>query len=65
MTPDTFLLESKTVASWMKRLDEEGEGALVQLPQPVNTFPDFVHHIVRRLKALCPSLGGSSPSFTV
>jgi hypothetical protein len=29
----------------------------VQLPEPVNRFPDFVWHIVRRFKALCPSLG--------
>ena len=29
----------------------------MQLPQPVNKFPDFVRYIVRRLKSLCPSMG--------
>lgn len=41
----------------MKRIDEDGPDALVQLPAPINKFPDFVAHSVRRLKALCPSLG--------
>ena len=29
----------------------------MQLPEPVNQFPDFVRHIVQQLKVLCPSLG--------
>jgi hypothetical protein len=29
----------------------------VQLPEPVSRFPDFVRHIVRRLKTLWPMLG--------
>jgi transposase InsO family protein len=41
----------------MGRLDEEGPDALVQLPVPVNRFPEFVGYLVRRLKVLCPSLG--------
>ena len=41
----------------MTRLDDEGPGALVQLPQPVNRFPDFVAHIVQSLRALCPTMG--------
>jgi transposase InsO family protein len=41
----------------MGRLDEEGPRAIVQTRQPVNKFPDFVAYIVRRLKALCPSMG--------
>jgi len=41
----------------MKRIDESGPTALVQMPEPVNNFPDFVRHIVQRLKTLCPSLG--------
>jgi putative transposase len=56
-TARAFLWEPETVASWLKRVDERGEEALVQVPRPVNTFPDFVRHLVRRLKALCPSLG--------
>ena len=31
--------------------------ALVQLPVPVNKFPDFVRYLVQRMKTLCPMLG--------
>jgi transposase InsO family protein len=41
----------------MRRLDESGPDALVQLPEPVNKFPDFVRYSVQRLKSLCPSMG--------
>ena len=41
-TARVFHLSAATVASWMKRLDEEGADALVQLREPVNRFPDFV-----------------------
>jgi len=41
----------------MERFDESGPEALVQLREPVDKFPDFVRHAVRRLKALCPSMG--------
>ncbi len=51
MTADT------TIASWMKRIDEEGADALVQMCEPVNKFPAFVRHSVQRLKVLCPTLG--------
>ena len=43
-----------TIASWMKRLDEQGPDALVQIREPVNKFPDFVRYAVQRLKTLCP-----------
>jgi len=56
-TAKVFLVEPATIASWLKRIDEAGDAALVQLREPVNKFPDFVHYIVQRLKALCPSLG--------
>ena len=46
-----------TIASWMRRIDEEGANALIQIREPVNKFPDFVWYAVQRLKALCPSLG--------
>ena len=44
-----FLITEETIASWLKRIDEEGEGerALVQTPDPVNRFPDFVGYLVR------------------
>ena len=56
-TARVFLLTAVTIASWMKRLDEEGEAALVRLPAPVNRFPDFVAVVVQQLRATCPSLG--------
>ena len=56
-TAESFLVCCKTIASWMKRLDEQGSDALVQLRTPVNKFPDFVRYAVQRLQTLCPSLG--------
>ena len=56
-TAQAFQITAATVASWLRRLDEEGPDALVQLHQPVNQFPQWVGYLVRRLKALCPSLG--------
>jgi transposase InsO family protein len=41
----------------MRRVDEQGPDALLQLPEPVNKFPDFVRYLVRRLKTLCPAMG--------
>jgi putative transposase len=52
-----FLVEPETIAAWMKRIDEDGSSALVQLREPVNKFPDFVRYTVQRLKTLCPALG--------
>ena len=56
-TARRFLLTGATIASWMRRLDEQGEHALVRVPVPVNRFSDFVCHAVQRLKTLCPSMG--------
>ena len=56
-TADTFFLTPATIASWMKRVDEQGPEALLQLREPVNKFPDFVRYIVQRLKTLSPSMG--------
>ena len=56
-TARTFLVEPATIASWLKRTDEHGDNALVQLREPVNKFPDFIRYIVQRLKTLCPALG--------
>ncbi len=41
----------------MKRIDQEGPDALLQLRDPVNKFPGFVRYIVQRLKTLSPSMG--------
>jgi transposase InsO family protein len=54
---EIFLVTAATIASWMKRVDEEGPHALVQIREPVNKFPDFVRYAVQRLKSLCPTLG--------
>ncbi|MHC5212719.1 MAG: transposase [Planctomycetota bacterium] len=56
-TADGFLVEPKTVASWMRRLDEPVERPLVQTVVPVNKYPDVVGYIVRRLRTLCPTMG--------
>jgi len=56
-TAKRFFVCPKTITSWMKRLDEDGAAALIQLPVPVNRFPDLVRHAVQRLQALCPTLG--------
>ncbi len=56
-TANAFLVSSPTVASWFKRVDEEGLKALLQLREPVNRFPDFVRYAVQRLKTLCPRMG--------
>ena len=56
-TADTFLVTPATIASWVKRIDENGRDSLLQLREPVNKFPDFVRYIVQRLKTLSPSMG--------
>ena len=53
-TADAFHLSIQTLILWKKRLDEEGRNALIQVPEPVNKFPDFVRSIVRQMKALFP-----------
>lgn len=50
-------MTATTIAAWLKRIDEHGPDALVQLYEPVNKFPDFVRYIVQRLKTLHPSMG--------
>jgi transposase InsO family protein len=56
-TAEIFLLNEQTIASWMQRLDEDGEKALIQLQEPVNKFPDFVRQMVLRLKLFYPGMG--------
>ncbi len=56
-TASTFQITEATIANWLKRLDEQGPLALVQLRSPVNRFPDYVAYVVQRLKTLCPSMG--------
>ena len=54
---ERFHLRRATIVEWTKRVDEEGEDALVQTPEPINRFPAFVRDIVTRLKVLCPTMG--------
>ena len=56
-TAKVFQVTAATIASWNKRLDEEGPAALLSILQPVNKFPDFVRYLVQRLQILCPRLG--------
>jgi transposase InsO family protein len=56
-TAGVFGVTQETITSWLMRVDEEGERALVQLLEPVNRFPDFVGHLVRWLKSICPMMG--------
>lgn len=56
-TARRLLVTPLTVASWMRRLDDEGPDALVQMREPVNRFPDFVGYLVRSLKTLNPTCG--------
>ena len=56
-TAQAFHLSIQTLILWKKRLDEEGRDALIQVPEPVNKFPDFVRSIVRQIKALFPGMG--------
>ncbi len=44
-------------AFWIRRVDEGGDRALVQIEEPVNKFPEFVAHLARTLKTTCPALG--------
>ncbi len=48
-TADTFSVTAATIASWSARLGEDGPNALLQLPVPVNKYPDFVRYLVQRV----------------
>jgi transposase InsO family protein len=54
---DAFMIDEQTLRSWSRRVDEEGEGALTRISEPVNKFPDFVRYLVKQLKALLPTMG--------
>ncbi len=52
-----FMIDEQTMRSWLRRVDEEGESALIQTTAPVNKFPDFVRYLVKHLKVLVPTMG--------
>ncbi len=56
-TAEVFAVTEDTIATWLKRTDEEGDRAVVQAAEPVNKFPDYVGYLVRWLKAMCPAMG--------
>jgi transposase InsO family protein len=56
-TADRVGVTPKTIASWMRRLDEQGPGALVQTPKPVNAFDDAVTLLVHHLHDAAPGKG--------
>ncbi len=56
-TARVFLVDLQTLLTWMRRLDEHGERDLIQTPEPVNRYPDFVRNLVRQLKCLFPTMG--------
>jgi len=60
-----FLVTASTIAHWHKRLNEQGEGALVEVPGPVNRYPDFVTLLVQQLKSVAPVMGRKSISQTL
>ena len=41
-TTDTFLVTQAPIASSVKRIDDQGAKAVLQLHAPLNKFPDFV-----------------------
>jgi transposase InsO family protein len=52
-----FLIDKQTLRSWWRRVDEDGDGALIQVSEPVNRFPDFVRYLVKQLRVLLPTMG--------
>jgi len=56
-TARVFLLDLHTLQLWVRRVDEHGERDLIQTPEPVNRYPDFVRHLVRQLKRFFPAMG--------
>ena len=56
-TASAFLISAATVAGWLKRVDEKGPGALIEVVRPANRLPQFVDHLVQRLKLSFPAMG--------
>jgi putative transposase len=56
-TAERFHVEPRTLAAWLRRIDEPGDRPLVQTVSPVNRYPDFVAYLVQRLRTLCPTMG--------
>ena len=50
-----FHVTVQTIINWMRGIDND-EGT-VQMPEPVNRYPDLVRYVVQQLKSFCPMLG--------
>lgn len=56
-TARRMLVTATTIATWTKRVDQQGPDALVQTRVPVRKFPDFVAVLVKNLRAMFPAMG--------
>ncbi len=56
-TADVFQVTAPTLAPGRKRLDEQETDAHLQIPEPVNKFPNSMRQAVQRLKTQRPSSG--------
>jgi transposase InsO family protein len=52
-----FQVEPETISAWMRRLNEDGDHALVKLTAPLNKYPAYVRYMVQRVRQLIPSMG--------
>jgi transposase InsO family protein len=52
-----FLITVTTLATWKRRLDDDGPDALVQSTVPINRFSDQVAAFVAALKRAAPAMG--------
>jgi hypothetical protein len=51
------LVTADTIRFWLKRVDEEGPNALIQLREPVNKFPDSVRYLAFAAQSPWPHAG--------
>ena len=54
---EAFDLSPDTIAHWMSELETHGEKSLVQMPQPINKYPEFVTYIAQQFKSVASCLG--------
>ena len=56
-TAKAFGVTEETISNWMRELEQQGEKALVQIPTPLNKYPDFLTFVTQQLKTSFPGLG--------
>ncbi len=62
-TAKAFGIAEETMSRWMKVLDDD-KRSLVQLPAPVNKYPEFVEHVCQRLTRIFHTLPAASTNST-